>query len=34
LIEESDDSRSSSATPTSKKEKRSTGLKKMVRKFF
>lgn len=35
LIEESDESRSSSATPTSaKKEKRSTGLKKMVRKFF
>lgn len=33
LIEESDDSRSSSATST-KKEKRSTGLKKMVRKFF
>ncbi|XP_019888596.1 SUN domain-containing ossification factor isoform X2 [Ooceraea biroi] len=35
LIEESDESRSSSATPTSgKKEKRGTGLKKMVRKFF
>lgn len=35
LIEESDESRSSSATPTStKKGKRSTGLKKMVRKFF
>lgn len=35
LIEESDESRSSNATPTSiKKEKRSTGLKKMVRKFF
>ncbi|KYM94840.1 Protein osteopotentia like protein [Cyphomyrmex costatus] len=35
LIEESDESRSSSATPISiKKEKRSTGLKKMVRKFF
>jgi len=39
LIEESyyslDESRSSSVTPTSdKKEKKSTGLKKMVRKFF
>ncbi|CAL1687146.1 unnamed protein product [Lasius platythorax] len=35
LIEESDESRSSNVTPTSsKKEKRSTGLKKMVRKFF
>lgn len=35
LIEESDESRSSSATPTlDKKEKKSTGLKKMVRKFF
>ncbi|XP_012539136.1 SUN domain-containing ossification factor isoform X2 [Monomorium pharaonis] len=35
VIEESDESRSSSATPTSiKKEKRSAGLKKMVRKFF
>lgn len=36
FMEESDDeSRSSSTTPTSgKKEKRGTGLKKMVRKFF
>ncbi|XP_011875232.1 PREDICTED: SUN domain-containing ossification factor isoform X2 [Vollenhovia emeryi] len=35
LIEESDESRSSNATPTSiKKEKKGTGLKKMVRKFF
>lgn len=35
LIEESDESRSSNVTPTSnKKEKRSAGLKKMVRKFF
>lgn len=35
LIEESDESRSSSATRTSsKKEKKSTGLRKMVRKFF
>ncbi|XP_029170458.1 SUN domain-containing ossification factor isoform X2 [Nylanderia fulva] len=35
LIGESDESRSSNVTPTSsKKEKRSTGLKKMVRKFF
>ncbi|XP_012230551.1 SUN domain-containing ossification factor isoform X2 [Linepithema humile] len=35
LIEESDESRSSSATPMlTKKEKRNTGLKKMMRKFF
>ncbi|XP_072749578.1 SUN domain-containing ossification factor isoform X2 [Anoplolepis gracilipes] len=35
LIEESDESRSSNVTATSsKKEKRSAGLKKMVRKFF
>ncbi|XP_050446674.1 SUN domain-containing ossification factor isoform X2 [Cataglyphis hispanica] len=35
LIEESDELRSSNVTPTSsKKEKRSAGLKKMVRKFF
>ncbi|XP_011499707.1 PREDICTED: SUN domain-containing ossification factor [Ceratosolen solmsi marchali] len=36
-VEESDESRSSSATPTAnwnKKEKKSNGLKKMVRKFF
>jgi hypothetical protein len=36
-VEESDESRSSSATPTTnwnKKEKKSNGLKKMVRKFF
>lgn len=35
LIEESDESRSSCATPIpGKKEKKSTGLRKMVRKFF
>jgi len=35
LIEESDESRSSSATPMlTKKEKKNTGLKKMMRKFF
>ncbi|XP_025264578.1 SUN domain-containing ossification factor isoform X2 [Camponotus floridanus] len=35
LIEESDESGSSNVTPiSSKKEKRSAGLKKMVRKFF
>lgn len=36
-VEESDESRSSSATPTTsgnKKEKKTSGLKKMVRKFF
>ncbi|OXU27102.1 hypothetical protein TSAR_005717 [Trichomalopsis sarcophagae] len=36
-VEESDESRSSSATPTpswNKKEKKTNGLKKMVRKFF
>lgn len=35
LLDESDESRSSSVTPTSwKKEKKSSGLKKMVRKIF
>ncbi|XP_025986386.2 SUN domain-containing ossification factor isoform X2 [Solenopsis invicta] len=34
LIEESDESRSSSATPTSIKKEKRSGLKKMVRKFF
>ena len=36
-VDESDESRSSSVTPTTswnKKEKKSNGLKKMVRKFF
>lgn len=34
VLDESDESRSSCATPTANKKKRASGIKKMVKKFF